>query len=162
MEQDEIIAGFIKAITSYGSDDYKEFEEFYTEKNKVLFNEWLKQQPKVDGITLYRGYVFDTDYFGLEYVNEGDIFGVDNLTQLDIPSLSKSLLMYCFDFGEITITSKIRVVFEIVTHGKYCVDISGYSFYKKEKEYKCTEDARFVVNKIESKGVITKFYLEEV
>lgn len=162
MTREERIDGFIKAITAWGGEDYPAYESFYTDENKALYESWLREQPKVDGKTLFRGYVFDADYFGLEYLHVGDILCMDNLTQLDMPSFSSTLQLYCFEFGEVTLSDNIKVVFEVNTHGKYFVDISEKSFYKSEREYKCTSDVKLKIESIAKKHGYWHIKLEEV
>lgn len=82
----ENVEGFIKAITSYGGEDYLQFEEWYTPQNAIRFQAWLKDQPKVSGRTLYRGYTFDKRYFQDANFFVGGFVGGDGLSSSITPT----------------------------------------------------------------------------
>ena len=46
----ETVHDYIKAITSYGGDNY---EQFFTTENEQEFKQWLNEQPKLNGELRY-------------------------------------------------------------------------------------------------------------
>ena len=54
---------FIKAITSHGGDKGQDYSNFFTAVNAGEFESWLEKQPKVSGVTLYRGYKLEKGFF---------------------------------------------------------------------------------------------------
>lgn len=161
----ETIQGFINAITSYGGDDYDLFEAYYTPQNEIRFQAWLKGQPKVDGVTLYRGYTFDRRYFEDADMKLGGYIGIDQLTQANLPSFTTDLFrasMYVNEYGEIGLDDAVRVLFVIRTHGRGFVDISEYSWHKEEREHKCLDSVRLQIREFQLKGGIMQITLEEV
>ena len=36
---------------------------FFTTENEQEFKQWLNEQPKLNGVTIYRVYTFDKQYF---------------------------------------------------------------------------------------------------
>lgn len=165
MTQQERIDGFIKAITSYGGDEYPSYDGFFTDENKSLYKQWLARQPKASDVTLHRGYTFDEQYIRLDLLSLGDIMTKDSLTQDDMPSFTTQQVrasMYMNEYGEITLDGSVRVLFVIRTAGKSFVDITNHSFYKEEKEYKCTDDVRLKVTGLGKRGGYWLINLEEV
>ena len=159
------VEGFIKAITSYGGEDYPQFEEWYTPQNAIRFQAWLKDQPKVSGRTLYRGYTFDKRYFQDANFFVGGFVGVDALTQESMPSFTPSILRaarYVNEYGEVGLDDVVRVVFIIRTNGKAFVDIASFSHYPEEEEHKCTDDVLLKVKRIAWPVGVTQIELEEV
>ena len=158
------VEGFIKAITSYGGEDYPQFEEWYTPQNEILFQEWMKDQPKVEVVTLYRGYTFDRMYFEASNFKVGDVVGVDALTQLSFPSFTTSIMrasMYTNEFGETGLSDTVKVLFVVHTSGMGFVDVSQLSYYPEEKEFKCGNDTYFRVKSVERKAGYYKIELIE-
>ena len=135
----EAVHDYIKAITSYGGDKYDDYEQFFTPENEQEFKQWLNKQPKLNGVTIYRGYTFDKQYFEDCFFEVGKIIGEDELTQQSNPSFTTSLIRaasYIREFGETSLSSIQEVLFEIQTTGKYFVDISSLSYYPEENEIK--------------------------
>lgn len=145
------VEGFIKAITSYGGEDYPQFEEWYTPQNAISFQAWLNCQPKADGVILYRGYTFGRSYFEDADMRLGKVVGVDQLTQETLPSFTTDKIrasLYMNEYGEIGSDDGVRVLFVIRTKGKYFVDISELSHYKEERQYNCVDNVRLKVTRI--------------
>ena len=40
-----------------------EYAAYLTEANEVSFEAWLSERPKIDGVTLYRGYRLEKSFF---------------------------------------------------------------------------------------------------
>ena len=99
---------YIKAITSYVGDKYDDYEQFFTTENEQEFKQWLNKQPKLNGVTIYRGYTFDKQYFEVCFFEVGKIIGEDELTQKSNPSFTTSLIRassYIREFGETSLSS---------------------------------------------------------
>lgn len=161
----EKIKGIIKAMTAYGGEDYPAFEEHWNDENIALFQQWLKEQPKVSGLTLYRGYTFDRSYFNDAMIEAGRIIGVDQLTQEQLPSFTTDYMRaarYVNEFGEVCLSDTVRVLFIIRAHGKAFVDISSLSHYPEEHEFKCTDDVNLYVERVRHTSSFTEIYLSEV
>ncbi len=159
------VEGFIKAITSYGGEDYPQFEEWYTTQNAISFQVWLNCQPKADGVTLYRGYTFGRSYFEDADMRLGKVIGVDQLTQETLPSFTPDLIrasMYVNEYGEIGSDDGVRVLFVVRTKGKYFVDISELAYYKEERQYNCVNDARLKIVAFQRNGSCLQIELKEV
>ena len=147
---------YIRATTAFGGDEYGRYSDGYSYLNRIAFEEWITRQPKVSGLALYRGYTFNKDYWLDGMVEEGSRIGVDNMTQsLDIPAFTSNLIRastYMNDFGEIGLSDTQKALFEVQTKGMFFVDVSEYSVYPKEKEYRCVRDTELRVEKIINKG----------
>ena len=99
----EAVHDYIKAITSYGGDKYDVYEQFFTPDNRQEFKQWLNKQPKLNGVTIYRVYTFDKQYFEV-----GKIIGEDELMQQSNSSFTTSLIRaasYIREFGETSLSS---------------------------------------------------------
>ena len=164
MTHTDNIQGIIKAMTAYGGD-CEDYEHFWNDDNIILFNEWMRQQPKVSGITLYRGYTFDESYFNDTGIEVGAVIGEDALTQESLPSFTSDMLRaanYVNEFGETELTCVVKALFVIVTHGKAFVDISRLSYYPEENEYKCTDSVKLKVVAFERKAGLWQITMEEI
>lgn len=152
---DSVLA-YIKATTAFGGDYYPEYEQGYTGHNERQFTLWINDQSGVEGATLYRGYSFNETYWEDGMVEEGSVIGVDQMTQsIDIPSFTKSLIRavnYMNEFGEVGLESRVKTLFEIETTGRYFVNISPWSIYPKEGEYRCKEATKLLVTEVKQKG----------
>ena len=146
---------YIKATTSYGGDNYQQYEDGYTSENCKAFEDWLTIQPKASGTTLYRGYCFEEHYWDDCFVMEGSVIGEDQMTaELDLPAFTLGPIRavnYMNEFGGGVGNCGIKVLFEIKTSGKYFVDISTHSIYK-EDEYRCIRGTKLLVESITQKG----------
>ena len=151
----EVLA-YIRATTSYGGEQYPEYAGGYTEANMSAFEKWLIRQHKAEGVTLYRGYTFDERYWEDCFIEEGCVIGVDQLTaESDIPAFTTSQIRaarYINDYGNGTGRDDVRVLFKIQTNGRSFVDISPFSIYPEENEYRCTRKVRLRVDSINRKG----------
>lgn len=164
MEKELKALGYIKAMTSYGGDEYPKYMKYYTTENENAYVEWLKEQPKISGKILYRGYTFDEMYFSDGCYEVDSVINVDNLTQDTAPSFTTDFIRACLyinEYGEIALEDRVRVLFVIHTKGKYFVDISKYSAYPEEKEYKCCNDLKLRIKSIKRKGGYTEMCLIE-
>jgi hypothetical protein len=161
---DDIICNTIKAMTAFGGDCL-DYADYYTDGNLVQLNKWLKAQPKVRDITLFRGYTFGEGYYNDADFREGAIVGIDALTQASFPSFTADFLRavnYISEFGEIGLENVVRVLFSVKTTGRAFADISNYSYYKDEQEYKCPLTAKFKVIAIKEKTNYTLIELQEL
>lgn len=159
-----IIYNTIKALTAFGGDCL-DYAEFYTDDNLALLDKWLQAQPKVSDITLYRGYTFAEGYFNDADFSVGKIIGVDALTQVTNPSFTADFLRavnYIREFGEIGLENVVEVLFSVKTTGKTFVNISKFSYYKDEQEYKCPNTAKFKVVAIKKTHIYTHIELQEL
>ena len=132
----ETIQGFINAITSYGGDDYDLFEAYYTPQNEIRFQAWLKGQPKVDGVTLYRGYTFDRRYFEDADMKLGGYIGIDQLTQANLPSFTTDLFrasMYVNEYGEIGLDELGIEPIEVQQYGNITTPSSDVLTYRYDR-----------------------------
>lgn len=101
---------YIKAITSYGGDKYDDYEQFFTTENEQEFKQWLNEQPKLNGVTIYRVYTFYKQYFEV-----CKIIGKDELMQQSNPSFTTSLIRaasYIREFCETSLSSTKAVSFQ--------------------------------------------------
>ena len=76
---------------------------FFTPENKQEFKQCLNKQPKLNGVTIYKVYTFDKQYFDV-----GKIIGEDELTQQSNPSFTTSLIRaasYIREFSETGLSS---------------------------------------------------------
>lgn len=76
---------------------------FFTPENKQEFKQCLNKQPKLNGVTIYKVYTFDKQYFDV-----GKIIGEDELTQPSNPSFTTSLIRaasYIREFSETSLSS---------------------------------------------------------
>lgn len=157
---------FIKATTAYGGDDYPLYSGGYTEEGARAFREWIAYQEGVSDVTLFRGYSFDPRYWEDGMVEEGSIIGIDQMTQsTELPAFTEGPIratLYMNEFGEVSLEWRERVFFEIKTHGKSFIDISPWSRYPEEKEYRCKEDTRLLVTGIKQKGGYLHITCEEM
>ena len=106
----ETVHDYIKAITSYGGDKYDVYEQFFTPENRQEFKQWLNKQPKLNGVTIYRVYTFDKQYFEV-----CKIIGKDELMQQSNPSFTTSLIRaarYIREFFETSLSSTKVVSFQ--------------------------------------------------
>lgn len=164
MTHTDKIQGIIKAMTAYGGD-CEDYEHFWNDDNIILFNEWMRQQPKVSGITLYRGYTFDEFYYNEANFRLCSVVGSDALTQGVLPSFTTDMLRavgYANEFGEIGMDNSVKVLFSIKTCGKAFVDISNLSFYKSENEHKCTDSVKLKVVAFERKAGLWQITMKEI
>lgn len=157
---------YIKAITSANGNFYIENEKYNSPENAEAFEEWLKGQPKSNGVTLYRGYCFEKLYWEDIGMTEGGVIDMDALTQSDTPpAFTESLLRavrYMREFGEgVNLSESVNVLFEVKTEGICFVDISRYSYYPEEGEYRFPKDSNFVVENITENGCYKKIILKE-
>lgn len=166
MRTDERVVGFIKAMTAYGGDSYAEYEPFWNDQNAALFQAWMTEQPKANGVTLYRGYTFNQTYFDDACLEVGSEVGVDVFTQEFLPSFTTGILRavrYINDYGDVGLEDSVRVLFVVQTRGKAFVDIASLSRYPEEDEYKCLDDVRLRVVSIDQMaGCYLQITLEEV
>ena len=156
---------YIKATTAYGGDDYGNYSHLYTPEKRTAFEDWLAIQPRAAGVTLYRGYCFDRRYWEDCNVEEGDTIGEDQMTaELDLPAFTEGPMRaanYMNEFGGGVGWGGVKVFFEIRTSGKYFVDISPWSRYPSEREYRCVRDTRLAVVSVSVRGGFTKVVCEE-
>ena len=106
----ETVHDYIKAITSYGGDKYDDYEQFFTTEIEKEFKQWLNEHTKLNGVTIYRAYTFDKQYFEV-----GKIIGKDELMQQSNPSFTTSLIRaasYIREFGETSLSSTKVVSFQ--------------------------------------------------
>ena len=161
----ENIEGVIKAMTSYGSQEYENYSHFWNDKDIQSFSNWLLLQPKIKNLVLYRGYSFDRQYFNDANIVKDSVIDTDALTQESLPSFTTDLIRACLyinEYGEIALEDRVRVLFVIHTKGKYFVDISKYSAYSEEREYKCTDNAKLKVISLTEKANYLQIELKEI
>ena len=104
----ETVHDYIKAITSYGGDKYDDYGQFFNTENEQEFKQWLNKQPKQNGVTIYRVYTFDKQYFEVCFFEVGKIIGEDELMQQSNSSFTTSLIRaasYIIEFGETSLSS---------------------------------------------------------
>lgn len=155
---------YIKAYTSYGGDDEPAYAHYHTEENEIAFDEWLREQPKVSGKTLYRGYRLDRSFFEEMDLSKGAILLPLSLSEGYYPAFTDGLLRastYMNEFGS-TLEDGEKIFCELHTSGKYMVDCSEYSLYPQEGEHHCSQDARFRVIDSFRKGAFTTIVMEEI
>ena len=151
---DKVLA-YIKSITAYGGEDYHKYASGYTADNAKEFEGWLSEQPKVSGVTIWRGYCFEKSYWDNCNVQVGKVIGLPHLTEaVSLPSFTwgeiySSLFMKMFGNG-VGLDNQRKVLFRIHTSGKYFVDITPYLTYKSE-EYICMRDTRLKVTIVSNK-----------
>ena len=165
-ELTEPILSFVKAITSYGGEDYFRYEDSYTQENRDAFERWLEKATKVSGVSLFRGYRFEERYWEDCMIDEGSIIGEDQLTQeLDLPAFTTGPLRavkYMSEFGEgMYVDNSVKVLFEVHTSGKYFVDISEYSRYREECEHRCIRNTKLLVERIRKRSGFTELVCVE-
>lgn len=157
--------GYIKATTSYGGDMYDAYKEYYTDACRDVFETWLATRPKVGGIFLYRGYCFDSRYWEDSHVEEGRVIDVDSLTQsVELPAFTDDYIRavrYINEFGETGLSEIVKVLFEVCLHDRYFVDISEYSVYQEEREYRPVRGMRLYVDKVQKLGNMIKVICSE-
>ena len=88
---------------------------FFTTENEQEFKQWLNDQPKLNGVTIYIGYTFDKQYFEDCFFDVGKIIGEDKLTQKSNPSFTTSLIIaasYIREFCETSLSSTKVVSFQ--------------------------------------------------
>ena len=161
----EAFEKYIKAITSYGGDEEQDYAPYFTEENEKAFDLWLKEQPKANGITLYRGYKFDDRYFEDCNLNEGEVVTPWSLTAWYHPAFTTDELRavrYINDFGNAFDDDYVKILFKLHTKGKYMVDVSSLSVYPEESEYHPCQDARFRIVSTGRKGGYTTIVMEEI
>ena len=155
MTTEEKAIAYIKATTAFGGDDYQNYSGDYSYENRVEFESWLAEQTKASGITLYRGYCFESHYWDDCFVQEGSIIGEDQMTaEMDLPAFTLGQIRavnYMNEFGGGVGNCGTKVFFEIQTNGKYFVDISAHSRYK-ENEFRCVRGTQLLVESITQKG----------
>lgn len=155
---------YIKAITSIGGDLEDEYAAYLTEANEASFEAWLSEQPKIDGVTLYRGYRLEKSFFEDGDYSEGAILSPLSLTEGFHPAFTDSELRavrYMNEFGT-SLDDYIKILFELHTKGMYMTDVSEHSVYPCEAEHHCCADAKFKVVKTERKGGFTRIIIEEI
>lgn len=156
IQPNDSVISYIKATTAYGGDRYPEFEQGYSAHNELQFCLWMNEQPCAEGVTLYRGYSFNETYWEDGMVENGSIIGVDHMTQSpDLPAFTIGPLRavtYMNEFGEVSLESRVKVLFEIETTGRYFVNISPWSIYPSELEYRCKETTKLLVTEVKQKG----------
>lgn len=157
---------YIKALSAIGGDMEDEYSAYLTEEYEQAYDAWLKEQPKVNGVTLYRGYTFDERFFNDGYWEVGETISQYALSAGFHPAFTISPLRavkYINDYGNAYDEfAKVRVLFELRTSGKYMVNVSALSVYPQEDEHHCTEDAKFKVLSMERKGGFTTIVMEEI
>lgn len=155
---------YIKAMTSFGGDEERDFAQYYTDEYEQALEEWLVEQPKATGITLFRGYKFDARFFEDCNLNEGEIVTPWALTAFYHPAFTTDTLRavkYINEFGN-AYDEYVKVLFELRTSGKYMVNVSELSHYPEENEYHATKDARFKVVSNKRTGGFYTITLEEI
>lgn len=156
---------YIKAITSYGGDEERDFAHYYADEYEQAFEAWLIEQPKANDVTLYRGYTFDAGYFADCNLNEGEIVTPWALTAEYHPAFTTDELRavrYINDYGNAYDDDYVKILFELHTKGMYITDVSEHSVYPCEAEHHCCADAKFKVVKTERKGGFTRIIIEEI
>lgn len=164
---EEKVKNYILATSAYGGDGYESLSLHYTPEGQEAFENWLEGEPKVSGVTLYRGYNFERRYWEDGMVEEGSVIGVDQMTQgVDLPAFTLGPLRavnYMNDFGDgVVLGDGQKVLFEVETTGRAFVDISRYSFYPKEDEHRCTRQAQLFVVSVKQKGGYLEVKCREV
>ena len=155
---------FIKAITSRGGDKEQEYACHYTHLNAREFDRWLFEQPKANGVTLYRGYKLERNFFEDGDYSVGAILEPLSLTENYYPAFTTGeirAVRYINDFGG-GLEDDVRILFVLQTSGKYMVDISSLSVYPEEEEHHCCDGAKFKVVKSEQFSTFLRLTLEEV
>lgn len=166
-QQTTLALDYIKAITAKGGDGYDALKQFDTPEHREAFETWLEEQPKINGETIYRGFTFERGYWedGFYRLEDGRAT-IDNLTSgNNVPAFTTDSVrasIYINEFGNgIGFRDSVRVLFTVKTCGLYCVNVSPYSYYREEKEYRCTRDALFVVEGMVDKGSFIAVTLRE-
>ena len=157
---------YIKALSAIGGDMEDEYSAYLTEEYEQAYDTWLKGQPKVSGVTLYRGYTFDKRFFEEGLWGEGEVVSQYALSAGFHPAFTLSPMraaIYINDYGNAYDEfERVKVLFELHTSGKYMVDVSALSIYPQEDEHHCTEDAKFKVLSIKRTGGFTTIVMEEM
>ena len=106
----ETVHDYIKAITSYCGDKYDDYVQFFNTEIEQEFKQWWNEHPKLNGVTIYRVYTFDKQYFEV-----GKIIGKDELMQQSNPSFTTSLIRaasYIREFCKTSLSSTKVVSFQ--------------------------------------------------
>lgn len=150
--------GYIKRITSYGGDEEGRYSSF--DDAEMDFNAWLDEQPKVSGVTLYRGYRLEHEL--AEAIMENAILEPLHISELFHPGFTTSPLragVYCNEMGSYL---GQKYLFILETTGKYMVDISKYSVYPEEGEHQPVSQAQWLVTKVRPTGSYIEVQMKEI
>lgn len=153
------VDGFIKAYTAKGGPDYGFFSQFYSTANAEKTKRWMDDQPKLDGVSVFRGSQMLSGDIVNFIVYEGWKKGETIIPTELISDNPSGLLAFSrqssrvLSYGGSTPKPKagydrfenepITVKFEVETAGVNFVDITKLSHYPEEQEAVAKKNARF-------------------
>ena len=153
------VDGFIKAYTAKGGPDYRFFSQFYNTENAEKTKKWMDDQPKLDGVSVFRGSQMLSGDIVNFIVYEGWKAGETIIPTELISGNPSGILAFSkqstrvLSYGGTTPKPKpeydrfenepITVKFEVETSGVNFVDIARLSHYPEEQEAVAKKNARF-------------------
>lgn len=163
------VDGFIKAYTAKGGPDYSFFSQFYSTANAEKTKQWMDGQPKLDGVSVFRGSQMLSGDIVNFIVYEGWKAGETIIPTELISDNPSGLLPFSrqstrvLSYGGSTPKPKpeydrfenepMTVKFEVETSGVNFVDIAKLSHYPEEQEAVAKKNARFKYMGAEYKDV---------